>query len=122
MEKNNGEPSSTHLLELSLIHAVPMWMNEHKNKPYDWLDRRRSICAQKIAEKGDVIMYGSKTKGNAGDAFNFLAEGIAILLLIIKNPAPFGSLVFMPDGTTKRFDSDKDANDFVFGSRHENVP
>jgi len=101
-------------LTLHLSMAVPMWLTEHADKTTDWLMLRKDICSRTIGEKGDVILYGSKTKGRAGKAFNHLAEGMAILLLITKGPVPFGETVFMPDGSTKTFDNQAAASKFVW--------
>jgi hypothetical protein len=108
------EPASGPLIDKGLIAAVPMWMIELHQKPIDWLQKRAQTCSKVIAEKGDVLMYGSKTKGAAGECFNKLAEGIACLLLITRHPVPFGRLVFLPDGDIKQFESEAEANAFVW--------
>lgn len=114
METEDNKFGRQDHLEKSLQMAVPMWMLEHADKTQKWLDKRRSICSQTIGEKGDLILYGSKRAGAAGEAFNRLAEGVAILLLITKSKVPFGKIVFMPDGEVKRFETERDAARFVW--------
>ena len=56
--------------------------------------KRKEECAKIIAEKGDVILYKSKTRGRSGEAFNALAEGVAILALIAKGGVQMFGLHF----------------------------
>jgi hypothetical protein len=64
------------LLRATLAVAVPMWAAQVRG----WSDEKRAqrgrVCAQAVAEHGDVIQF--KAKGTA-DAFNRLAEGLALL-------------------------------------------
>lgn len=108
------EPNSSSLMDKTLLLAVPGWFDQHSKRDYDFLKKRSELCSQVIAEKGDVLMYGSKKKGRAGEVFNRLAEGIACLLLITKHPVPFSKTVFMPDGSWKKFETEDDANNYVW--------
>ena len=63
------------LLETTLAAAVPMWCHEMRSWSPERRVERAQVCAQYVAEHGDVILY--KGKGTA-EAFNRLAEGIAI--------------------------------------------
>lgn len=67
------------LLAISLSAAVPLWQEELKALPWSEVDKLREEAARVIAEKGDVIQFRSKKKGETADAFNHLAKGIAIL-------------------------------------------
>lgn len=67
------------LLASSLELAVPLWIVELQGHEWEYLRERAEICAQYIAEKGDIILYKSKKKGETAQAFNRLAEGVAIL-------------------------------------------
>jgi len=67
------------LLKLTLQAAVPMWIETLKRRPFDDVMRRAAAAGQVIAERGDVILYKSKKKGQTAAAFNSLAEGIACL-------------------------------------------
>lgn len=91
-----------------------MWLIEMSDKSIDHLQRRAEVCAKEVASKGDVLMYGSKRAGAAGDVFNRLAEGMACLLLITKHPVPFERLVFYPDGRVVEYETEKDANNAVW--------
>lgn len=75
------------LLRTSLNLAVPMWVFRLSEVPLDDLVRRAPDLGQFIGEKGDIMQFKSKKKGESANAFNKLAEGIAILS-------------FMPGGVT----------------------
>jgi len=109
-----SEPQSSHAMDLALSQAVPMWIMELQPKGFKYWDSRRSICSQTVAEKGDVLMYGSKKKGAAAEVFNRLAEGIALLCLITKGPVPFNKRVYFHDRPSKLFETEEEANRFVW--------
>lgn len=67
------------ILQTTLDAAIPVWIEELKQKPWSYLERRGPECSQYIAEHGDVVLYPGKHKGDTAKAFNALAEGIAIL-------------------------------------------
>jgi hypothetical protein len=110
----NPEPASSPWLDKSLRFAFPFWLEELHQKPIDYLLKRASKCSKVIAEKGDILMYGSKKTGGPGDVFNHLAEGMACLVLITKNPVPFAKNVFYPNGEVKTFATDELANKEVW--------
>lgn len=112
MESN--EPQSSHLMDVALAGAVPMWLIELEPKGYAYWDKRRYVCSQTVAEKGDVLMYGSKRVGAAADVFNRLAEGIALLCLITKGPVPFNKRVFYHDRASELFETEAEANERVW--------
>lgn len=66
------------LLAISLSAAVPLWIEELRY--LSELDRNALAheAAQIVAEKGDIIQYKSKKKGETAKAFNALAKGLAI--------------------------------------------
>lgn len=66
------------LLRISLNVAVPMWIEKIKAEGWDWerIQERAQVCAEHIAAHGDVLQFGGK-KGEAAEAFNRLAEGLA---------------------------------------------
>ena len=111
---SGNEPASSSLMDKCLILAFPMWVDEMRDKPQDYLQKRASKCSQVIAEKGDILMYGSKKPGGPAEVFNRLAEGMACLTLITNGPVPFAKNVFYPDGTVKSFETDELANKEVW--------
>lgn len=113
---SDNEPNSSGLMDKCLALSFPFWLIELKDKPIEYLQKRAGVCSQAIAEKGDVLMYGSKKKGAAGEVFNRLAEGMACLCLITKHPVPFNKQVFLYDGTIETFETEKEANDKVWPS------
>lgn len=84
------------LLNATLSAAVPLRALELRRIPFERLMSRAPELGQIIAEKGDIIQFKSKKKGETAAAFNALAEALAILS-------------FMPGGVT------------FFGQHFENV-
>lgn len=80
----DGYGVSEKRLNVFLQMAVPMWVEKVRNYSEDQMLKRRSACANIISGQGDVILYGSKKKGRCANAFNHLAEGIAILSVIAE--------------------------------------
>lgn len=76
-----GDPTRE-LLVATLQAAVPMWIDQYQN--WDTYSRqcRATHCADEVAAHGDILVFKQKTaEGRKGtvNAFNRLAEGIAIL-------------------------------------------
>lgn len=74
------------LLEL----AVPQWIERLKNKQFKDFESRRDAILETVCYKGDLLLYGSKKKGETAQLFNDLAEGLAWLALIAKGGVTFG--------------------------------
>jgi hypothetical protein len=68
--------SARDLMSTSLQVAVPLWIEEVRG----WTVERRVATAREsadvVASKGDVLQFGGK-KGEAAEAFNALARGLA---------------------------------------------
>lgn len=73
-----GDEPTRHLLT-ALEAAVPLWIFEMRN----WSDDARielgHSLAQVVAEKGDILQFGSKRKGETAEVFNAAAKGLAAL-------------------------------------------
>jgi hypothetical protein len=58
--------------------VVPMWIDQVA----DWTDGQRleraQVCARAIGSQGDVIQFKSPKKGGTAEAFNRMAEGLAL--------------------------------------------
>ena len=93
------------LLGSALAAAVPFWVLQIKDMPFDERQRRSSELANIVAEKGDIILFRSSKHGETAKAFNALAEGVA-------------HLSFSPGGV-KTFGQHFDANQILkqFGLR-----
>jgi hypothetical protein len=77
------------LLRKSLLLAVPIWIEELKDKPEKYLSKRAGICSAQVSAHGDILLYGGgKRVGGAAEIFNRLAEGIALLFLITRHDLP----------------------------------
>jgi hypothetical protein len=68
-------------LKIALQCAVPLWMLRIQGNGgvTDSDIERVRVFGQVLGEKGDVLMFGSKKKGEAADLFNRLAEAIAVM-------------------------------------------
>lgn len=59
--------------------AVPLWVMDLKKLPWPEIEKIAKESAQIVAEKGDVLQFKSKKKGETAAAFNALAKGLAAL-------------------------------------------
>lgn len=83
--------SDQSLLRTTLQVAVPLWVMQLRERPFSELAARAPELGHIVAEKGDIIQFKSKNKGETAAAFNALAEGIAILSFLP------GGITFMED-------------------------
>lgn len=78
-------------LRAALRVAVPMWVerfHDEKKTVLELLDVAHQ-AGSVVAEKGDILEFGSKRQGAAAEAFNALARGMAAALLV---SGPFDAL------------------------------
>ena len=78
------------LLSSTLQLAVPLWIEQLRSRPWEYIEQRAKECSQVIAEKGDIILFKSTKKGETAKAFNHLAEGIACLSFVPGGVKIFG--------------------------------
>ncbi len=81
-QDTEAKGSTEALISGMLSLAVPLWVERVRGYSDEHLRRRQKACSETIAYRGDVLQYGSKKDGIAAEAFNHLAEGIAILALL----------------------------------------
>ncbi len=81
--------------------AVPLWAMELKKLPWSEIEKIAHESAQIVAEKGDVLQFRSKKKGETANAFNALAKGLAALSF-----CP-GGVTFLGDHYENKLDVDK---------------
>lgn len=81
-----------HPLEPLLAISVPLWIERLKKKRFADFEKRRDAILESVCYKGDLLLYGSKKKGEAAELFNDLSEGLAWLALIAKGGVSFGDL------------------------------
>ena len=79
MSSSDRDDSVREHLRICLWAAVPLHVIELRRRPWLELQKLATEAAQIVAEKGDIIRYRSKKKGETAAAFNSLARGIAIL-------------------------------------------
>jgi hypothetical protein len=66
------------LLSISLSAAVPLWIEKLRPLTAEQRIARASGLSDIIAAHGDIILYRGGKKGESAEAFNALAEGLAI--------------------------------------------
>ena len=66
------------LLPIALSAAVPLWIEKLRPLAPEQRIARTSGLADIIASQGDIILYRGGKKGETANAFNALAEGLAI--------------------------------------------
>jgi hypothetical protein len=70
---------------------VPLLIEELKACSWEEIQERARRCSQVVAEKGEVILYRSKQRGESSAAFNALAEGLACLAFASGGVTAFGN-------------------------------
>lgn len=69
---------NVHFALLSTLHlTVPFWIRDLGGLTDDQRSARANRCGRIVAEHGDVLMFGTKKRGQVTEVFNALAEGIA---------------------------------------------
>lgn len=84
----DGESRTAGLLSASLGVAVPMWIDRCRALSERERAARSAVCSQYVAENGDSVLFRT---GRTAEAFNRLAEGLALLAF-----AP-GGVTFLGD-------------------------
>lgn len=70
------DPRQITLVE-TLAFAVPLWIDEIRSLTDSQRAARARRCSAMVAERGDVLQFGSSKPGKAAEVFNALAEGLA---------------------------------------------
>lgn len=70
------------LLKTMLSHAVPTWHDQLKCCTLQYIKAEQKRIAREVGEKGDVLLYGSKNKGEASKIFQDFSKGITILAML----------------------------------------
>ncbi len=87
--------ASGHPLLPALGAAVPLWVHDlYRNggpTPADW--QTLGQLGYQLAERGDILLFGSSRPGETAELFNRLAEALA-LLAFLPGGVRFGSLHF----------------------------
>lgn len=75
-----AESGDSHLA-IALSAAVPLWVAEMRASggPTDKDREDARGLTDDLAARGDVLLYGSKRKGEAAALFNRLAHAVAVL-------------------------------------------
>jgi len=89
------------LLRISLQTAVPLWIENLKNRPWEELQKIVNEAQKMIAEKGDNILFKSNREGETAEAFNHLARAVAVLSFVP------GGITFMDMHFETEYGTDK---------------
>ena len=81
---------NSELLKMSLSAAVPLYVEEFRHRAWDDLVLEAHAASQIVAEKGDIVLFRSRKKGESAKVFNALARGIAILSFAPGGVTAFG--------------------------------
>lgn len=73
---------------MALSTAVPLWIHEFKQRPWQEIQELATEGSQFLGEHGDALMY--KQKGTTAKAFNYLAKGVAALAFVPGGVNTFG--------------------------------
>jgi hypothetical protein len=71
---------SGELLKMSLQAAIPLWIEEYRQVPWEDLRKIADEASRFLSEHGDAIMY--RQKGVTREAFNHLARSLAVLSFV----------------------------------------
>ena len=80
------------MLKVTLSAAVPLWILKIQNECWtpEYRHERIAICGETVAFKGDIILFRGRKPGETAEAFNRLAEGIALLSFAPGGVTTFG--------------------------------
>lgn len=73
-----GRSDDDRYLMLALQAAVPLWIEQHRETTVEARHARARQLADIIASEGDNIQFRGAKPGKSAEAFNALAEGLAI--------------------------------------------
>lgn len=91
---SDSSSTTRDLLQTALSAAVPMWIDQLRHLSVEELMERGRACGQVIAERGDIIQFKSKKKGETAAAVNRLAEGLACMALVAEGGVTFLGMKF----------------------------
>jgi hypothetical protein len=78
------------LLQSSLDVAVPLWVDGCRAKDWTTLRERIRAIEDTFATSSEFVLFRSPKKGESAQAFNALAEAIAILSFVPGGVRTFG--------------------------------
>jgi hypothetical protein len=87
---NTPVTENNFILAQMLAVAVPLWQEQLREQPWEDIQRRAGEINKILAEKGDLLFFRSKKKGETAKIFNQTAEGIALLSFVPGGVSLFG--------------------------------
>ena len=80
-----------HLLRIMLPMAVMLYVRGFESAEPADVFRHVDGVAERLCTRGDVLLYGSKIKGEAAELFNLLAKAVAALAFVPGGVTVFGT-------------------------------
>lgn len=99
------------ILESTLILSVPFWIEKIKMLSSEERYNRAKICGEILKTMGEAAIYKTDVPGSSKDAFNSLAEAIAIMSFVPGGIEVFGTR-WITDGSKKV--ENRNSNDLGF--------
>ena len=80
-------------LSSALSAAVPLYIDELKKKggPDETDFKQATELSKILGERGDVLLFGSKKKGETAEMFNGVAKALGVLSFVPGGVTLFGS-------------------------------
>jgi hypothetical protein len=78
------------LIQNTLAMAVPMWVERLQAMPWEDVEAQAHKCVELITSGGDNILYRGNKRGQTAEAFNALAQGLAVLAFSVGGVRAFG--------------------------------
>ena len=96
--------TNEHPLGTALATAVPLHILELQERggPTDYDMEQMNGVAQLLGERGDILLFGGKKKGECAEIFNKTAFGIAVLAFAPGGVTLFGQHFEATTEKTKR--------------------
>lgn len=83
------DSSTAILLRAALEVGVPTWIAVLSDLDQAFILQRAQACARMVTERGDALMFGSKTPGKSAEVLDRLAEGLACLAIVAPGGVTF---------------------------------
>lgn len=114
---HGSSEDKTWLLRVHLQTAVPLWVLAMKNWSSERIGRVAEQCCDTVASEGDNILYKSRVAGKSAQAFNALAQGIAVLSMQPGGVMVFGHHFCTDHSACQHVQVEMEVRDFVQGLR-----
>lgn len=70
-------------LEVAILLEVPKLHKQSLDDLYEEFESIKEEVVELLTSKGDILMYGSKKKGEVANIFKEVAHGVALMAVIV---------------------------------------